>query len=231
MSGLWIRVLGLVTSLVLSGCMSAVRNVSPDEPLPGYFKVSSSGAAALLYVGSAIQWNQHYAVSAAHIPSLPNVVHRCSTGCDLVFIRRDADGIAPTWRQAITGEVLETVGQSPWLITVKGTGTSKAQRVRLNDKSDHTAYALSDAPVVEGMSGGPVYGADDAVVGMTVGIYLPQLPLPPSLEDSKTLSVYVPYEIIQREWQLFSALQDLDRYPRRNLAFQENPRRANRSTR
>ncbi|MHC5352369.1 serine protease [Metapseudomonas furukawaii] len=229
MSGLWIRVLGLVISVTLSGCTSAVRSVSPDEPLPGYFKVSSSGAAALLYVGSAVQWNQRYAVSAAHIPSLSNVVHRCSTGCDLVFIRRDAEGTPPTWRPAIAGEPLETVGQSPLLITVKGTGTSKTQRVRLNEKGDHTPYALSDAPVVEGMSGGPVYGADDAVVGMTVGIYLPRLPLPPSLANSETLTVYVPYDIIQREWQLFSARQGLDRDPRRDVALRESTTRANRT--
>lgn len=230
MSVFLLRVLGLVTFLALSGCTSAVRSVPAGEPLPGYFKVDLSGAAALLYVGSAVQWNQHYAVSAAHIPSVPNVVHRCSTGCDLVFIRRDAEGMAPVWRQAIAGEVLETVGQSPWLSTVKGIGTSKAQRVRLNEKGDHTPYALSDAPVVEGMSGGPVYGTDDAVVGITVGIYLPQLPLPPSLGNSKPLTVYVPYDIIQREWQLFSALKDLDRDTQRNLAFHKNSARANRST-
>ncbi|WP_137823310.1 serine protease [Pseudomonas sp. D(2018)] len=223
MSCLWIRVLGLVMFVALSGCTSAVRSVSPDEPLPGYFKVSSSGAAALLYMGSAVQWNERYAVSAAHIPSLPNVVHRCSTGCDLVFIRRDAEDKPPAWRPAITGEVLETVGQSPLLTTVKGTGTSKAQRVRLNEKGDRTPYALSDAPVIEGMSGGPIYGADDAVVGMTVGIYLPRLPLPPSLANSETLTVYVPYDIIQREWQLFSARQSVERYSLREVALHETP--------
>ncbi|SDI27005.1 hypothetical protein SAMN05216189_1003208 [Pseudomonas delhiensis] len=223
MSRLWIRLLGLAISAALAGCTGAVRSVSPDEPLPGYFPVSSSGAAALLYMGSAVQWNTHYAVSAAHIPSLRNVVHHCSTGCDLVFIRRDAEGRPPVWRPAITGEVLNTVGQNPFLGTLKGTGTSKAQRVRLDVEGDRTRYALSDAPVVEGMSGGPVYGADQAVVGITVGIYLPHLPLPASLASSKPLTVYVPYDIIQREWQLFSALQGRGRSSPREVAIHETP--------
>ncbi|WP_165671681.1 trypsin-like peptidase domain-containing protein [Metapseudomonas otitidis] len=191
----------------------------------------SSSDAGAVFLGSAVQWNQRYAVSAAHIPSLSNVVHRCSTGCDLVFIRRDAKAPPPTWRSAITGEALETVGQSPLLITVKGTGTSKAQRVRLNEKGDHTSYALSDAPVVEGMSGGPVYGADDAVVGMTVGIYLPSLPLPPSLANSETLTVYVPYDIIQREWQLYSARNGLERDPRLDMVLQASSTKSYRSPR
>jgi hypothetical protein len=197
--------IALATSLaVLTGCNGTLALVNSDEPLPGYFSLSSAG---YLFHGSAIQWNQHYAVSVSHIPMLPNVVYHCSTGCDLVFIRRDADGPLPNWRPTIIGERVETVGQSPMLLTVRGTGTSKAPKVRLDRSGDTTAYALNDAPVVQGMSGGPVYGHDGAVVGMTIGIFRPQTPLPGSIKDSKSLSVYVPYEIIQREWRLFTERQ------------------------
>ncbi|WP_281686873.1 serine protease [Pseudomonas citronellolis] len=189
-----------ITLAALAGCNGTLTPVSSDESLPGYFTVNST---AHLFHGSAVQWNQHYAISAGHIPLLSNVVHRCSTGCDLVFIRHEARGTVPAWRPAVVGETLETVGQSPLLVTVKGSGTSKAIQVRLNRKGDDTAYALSDAPVAKGMSGGPVYGKDDAVVGMTIGIFQPNTPLPAALKNSRSLSVYIPYQVIQREWELF----------------------------
>ncbi|MGU5817682.1 hypothetical protein ACV1EC_22645 [Aeromonas hydrophila] len=201
MKYLWRSVIGLLLSMAQFGCSGSLQPVASNEATPGYFRVNSSGTSTFLHIGSAVQWNQSYAVSTAHIPSLSDVVHRCSTGCDLVFIRRAADSPPPIWRPAITGEVLETVGQSPLFITVKGTGTSKPQRVHV--KGDNTYYALSDAPVVEGMSGGPIYGVDDAVVGITVGVYHPPLPMPTANIDN--LTVYVPYEIIQREWKYFSS--------------------------
>ncbi|WP_371365439.1 serine protease [Pseudomonas sp. QL9] len=198
--------MGIMCSLLV-GCNGTLRPVSSNELLPGYFKVSSGAPAFYLFQGSAVQWNQQYAVSAAHIPLLKNVVYRCSTGCDLVFIRHDAEGPVPDWRAPIPDEELKTVGLSPLLITVKGAGTNKALRVNLDRSGDNTAYGLNDAPVVIGMSGGPVYAADGAVIGMTIGIFLPHSPLPPSLQSSRSLSVYVPYDIIQREWRLFSERQ------------------------
>jgi len=189
--------------LALAGCNATLDPVSPKEPLPGYLTVSSGMPVPYLFQGSAIQWNQHYAVSAAHIPMLPDVVHRCSTGCDLVFIRREAEGPVPNWRPTVVGETLEVVGLSPSLVTVRGIGVSKAAKVRLDRAGDTTAYAVNDAPIVKGMSGGPVYGADDAVVGMTIGIFQPQHPRMGARQNDRKLSVYVPYEIIQKEWRFF----------------------------
>lgn len=210
MAAVKIVVLGLALS-VLAGCNGMLRPAGPDEAFPGYFTVSSGVPAPYMFQGSAVQWNRQYAVSAAHIPLLADVVHRCSTGCDLVFIRHDAESSLPKWRPTIVGEKLQTVGLSPFMVTVKGSGTSKGPRISLNRKGDSTPYALNDAPVVQGMSGGPVYGADGAVVGMTIGMFLPDSPLLPSLQNSDSLSVYVPYDIIQREWQLFSERQDAGR--------------------
>lgn len=204
MSALKLWPLFVASLLALSACSTAVRPVPPEEATPGYFPVSSAGVFPSLYFGSAVQWNEQYAVSAAHIPSLANVAHRCSTGCDLVFIRREAKGALPTWRSAVAGEALEAVGQSPFFETVKGVGTSKAKRVRLNGRNDRTAYALADAPVVEGMSGGPIYGRDDAVVGITVGKYTSTFPSPRSTAEDRPLTVYVPYDVVLREWQIFA---------------------------
>ncbi|EIM17040.1 S1C family serine protease [Pseudomonas chlororaphis] len=193
-----------IALIATAGCNGTLSPVSSNEELPGYFPIN---AVAYLFQGSAVQWNQNYAVSVAHIPLLPDVVHHCSTGCDLVFLRHNADGILPVWRSAIAGEAVETVGNSPLLITIKGTGTHKTPKARLDRKGDSTAYALNDAPVAQGMSGGPVYGKDGAVLGMTVGIFQPHSPLPIALKSSKRLSAYLPYEIVQREWRLFTERQ------------------------
>lgn len=191
--------------VALAGCSGALTRKASDDLFPGYFSINSAG---YIFRGSAIQWNQHYAVSVSHIPMLLNVVHRCSTGCDLVFIRRESEGPLPSWRPTVIGERVQAVGENVMLMTVQGLGTSKAPMVRLDRPGDSTAYALNDAPVVKGMSGGPVYGHDGAVVGMTIGIFRPQTSLPPSISNSKSLSVYVPYEIIQREWRLYVQRQN-----------------------
>ena len=136
--------------LALAGCNATLDPVSPKESLPGYLTVSSGMPVPYLFQGSAIQWNQHYAVSAAHIPMLPDVVHRCSTGCDLVFIRREAEGPVPNWRPTVVGETLEVVGLSPSLVTVRGIGVSKATTLaRFADElgiSAEDVVAFGDMP-------------------------------------------------------------------------------------
>nr|BFD40929.1 hypothetical protein FFPRI1PSEUD_24280 [Pseudomonas sp. FFPRI_1] len=198
----FLRICTLAIALsMLNACSTNLELVAPDEPTPGLFSVSSTN---FLYVASAVQWNQDYAVSAAHTPRLANVKYRCSTGCDLVFIRRSADGVIPNWRASVVGEPVKTAGINMLMLTVKGIGTNSGTRVRLNHKNDRGVYALCDAPVEAGMSGGAVYGSDNAVVGMTIGIFLP---FSASQHDQKTMSTYVPYEVIEHEWKLFS--QDL----------------------
>ncbi|MFJ2387120.1 hypothetical protein [Pseudomonas koreensis] len=199
----WIKASAVTIALVIqTACTTNVLPVPSDEVLPGFFPVSSTN---LLNVGSAVQWNEEYAVSAAHIPQLPNVEYHCSTGCDLVFIRRKAEGAVPDWRAAVTGERVKTAGINSLMLTVKGVGTNNGQRVRLDSKSDRGIYVLSDAPVADGMSGGPVYGSDNAVVGMTVGIFVPYTLSPnDTRQHKKTMTTYVPYEAIRHEWKLFS---------------------------
>lgn len=190
--------------MLLMGCNGSLNLVQNEDEFPGYFPVNTAG---YLFQGSAIQWNEHYAITAAHIPMLSDVVHTCSTGCDLVFIRHEAEGPVPKWRKPIAGEKVETVGRNPLLMMVEGDGTSKAFKTRLTRPNDNTIYSLTDAPLVVGMSGGPVYGSDKAVLGMNVGIFEPSTKLPAAMSPNGSLSVYVPYETIEREWRLLAAKQ------------------------
>lgn len=197
------RVVALLSVLLMAGCNGTLTPLPPDSKAEGLMRVSSGFPMPYLFLGSAVQWNEHYAVSVGHIPWLPNVVHRCSTGCDLVFIHHEATGPIPHWRAAVPGESVRTAGVSPLLVLVEGTGTAKRSHIRPGG-GDTTAYAVSDAPISQGMSGGPVYGADGAAVGMTVGMFKAFGPQLPELASSERLSLYVPYDILAREWQLFS---------------------------
>ncbi len=199
----------LLCGVFLVGCNGLPELLTDDDATTGSFVVSSGFPTPYLYEGSAVQWNQEYAVTARHIPLLRDVVHQCSTGCDMVFIRHSAQGPVPAWREPKGGERVTAVGFSPLFFTVKGEGQAKSMRIRLPDSADQTAYAVHDGPIVEGMSGGPVYGDDGAALGITVGMLFGDAPPIGDLKDSERLSLFLPYDVIRKEWDLYR--RELDR--------------------
>jgi hypothetical protein len=191
-------------SLLLVGCNGVPRPLASDEGLHGHFTVNSGFPLPYFFQGSAVQWNQDYAVTVRHIPLIPNVVYQCSSGCDMVFIRHPAEGPIPLWRDPVRGEPVTAVGFSPMLMDLKGEGSAKGMRVRLSNSSDPTAYAVHDGPIVHGMSGGPVYGRDGAVLGITVGMLFGATPAFGDLKSSERLSLYLPYDVINKEWEAYN---------------------------
>ncbi|SDS23631.1 hypothetical protein SAMN05216421_1153 [Halopseudomonas xinjiangensis] len=194
---------------LLSGCNGFTRPLPPGNDYAGSQAIFSGLPAPMVFMGTATQWNDEYAVTAAHIPFTDNVVHRCSTGCDLVFIKRKAKGPVPQWREPVPGEEVVAVGYSgAMLVPVQGTGHAKSTRVLLEDKSSQVAYATHDAPLTVGMSGGPLYGADKAVLGINLGFGLDyqwysDLDDPNSIGHSKRNSYYLSTDVIRAEWELF----------------------------
>lgn len=196
---------GLALCALLTGCNGIPTPFVNDPVYSQYFAVNSGPPLPLLFQGSAIQWNEDYAVTAKHIPFLWNVAHK-GRG-DLVFFKHKSKTV-PQWRQYTAGETLTAAGLSPFLFPVKGTGKALAARAELADLNDKVTYGFSDVPIVKGMSGGPVFGDDAKVVGITVGFLAERFytkAANPEIAGSKRFTIFMPYDEIIREWNTFAS--------------------------
>ena len=203
------RLSALMLVAWLSGCQVAggrgAAELTPVLPQPV--------SAFALQQGSATQWNADYAVTAGHIPSVNGTAYRCSSKCDLVFFPHPVTGAVPSWRQPRTGEHLTAIGVTPGNVIQTSSGTARRTRLDISDDSSGVLYGIHDGPVVRGMSGGPVYGEDGSIVGMTIGFIPNTAPLKqtsPELKAVERISIYLPYAEIQNEWLRFQRQQHAD---------------------
>lgn len=174
--------LALVLSLVGCANSSNYENLGlKDQPLSKF---------------AYIQMNDQYAMTAKHIETTPNVAYECSSGCDLVFFYNpDVNFKQPIWRNPIIGEKVVQVGIDYQGKTVERTGRVLETYSKPSEQSKFY-YMSTSSFTVKGMSGGPVYGQDNRMIGMTLGS--------PKLKDEDGVnSVFVSNEIIQYEWKKF----------------------------
>ena len=187
----------------LAGCNGIPTPFINDPVYSQFFVVNSGPPLPLMFQGSAVQWNADYAVTAKHIPFLWNVAHK-GRG-DLVFFKHKSDKV-PVWRQYVGGEAVTAAGLSPFLVPVRSSGHAKVSRVTLLDFNDGVRYGLSDMALVKGMSGGPVFGQDNQVVGINIGfIWAGNYKNSPNPEIAATerASIFLPYDEILKEWNVF----------------------------
>ena len=109
------------------------------------------------------------------------------------------------------GESITAVGVSPYLVTTTGKG--KVYKTPFSNTEEHSGdlYAIHDAPLVKGMSGGPVIASDGCVVGINAGFYSTSLNSAitlPELKGAQRVSIFIPYSIIAREWGMLQAQLD-----------------------
>ena len=202
-----------IMACFLIGALTAGCNgiVKPDFSGPtndSYFLVFSGFPLPYVYMASAVQWNEDYAVTTRHTPLIPNVKYSCSTGCDLVFIQHKANGRYPSWRAPRVGENITAVGASPYLTTATGKGKVYQAPFINADEDSGDRYAIHDAPLIKGMSGGPVIASDGSIVGINMGFYsttLHDMSSHPGVKGAERISIFIPYSIIQREWELLQA--------------------------
>lgn len=193
---------------VTAGCNGMVKPDFSGPTNDSYFLVFSGFPLPYLYMASAVQWNDDYAVTTRHTPLIPHVKYSCSTGCDLVFIQHKANGRYPSWRAPRVGENITAVGVSPYLVTTTGKG--KVYPTPFLNTAEHSGdlYAIHDAPLVKGMSGGPVIASDGSIVGINIGFYsttLNDVSFHSGVKEAERISIFIPYSIIQREWGMLQA--------------------------
>ncbi|MCY1285693.1 hypothetical protein D3C76_808490 [compost metagenome] len=190
--------------VICAGCNGLVRPDVDGATGASYFRVFSGFPLPYFFMASAVQWNEDYAVTVRHATLVPGKVHSCSTGCDLVFIRHSCDCRIPRWRTPRAGERITAAGAGPYLLGVQGTGRVYAVPFINTDESGGERYAIHDAPLAKGMSGGPVIAGDGSVVGINIGIYSMTLNEidNPGVKSAKRISIFIPYAVIQREWDI-----------------------------
>lgn len=202
--------------LLLTGC----SNVQPIKSTPAAnFKDHSllfSGLPLpMMFQGTATQWNDEYAVTAAHIPFVRKVVHRCQTKCDLVFIKRKAKHGTPRWREAVPGEKVYSSGYNLMMMNMSGEGEYSSTTFTSKNKKYKEPLAVHSAGAVKGMSGGALYAADGSIVGITVAkLYDVEFFGPPSkhsAHDYPILRGAIPYSMVKREWDAFVKNGGLER--------------------
>ncbi|AIR88090.1 S1 family peptidase [Pseudomonas cremoricolorata] len=190
--------------MLLSGCNGMPTSSFATNPLHDQAFVVHSGAPLpMLLMATAIQWNEDYAVTAKHTPFLQGVVHE-GLG-DVVFFRHKASSV-PQWRQFVPGEAVTAVGFNGLSMPVEGRGHASGALVRLKGTGGGVFYSVHDGPLVKGMSGGPLFADDGKVLGINVAFIAKDEidgERRPDLADAQRVSVFMPYNEIEREWRRY----------------------------
>lgn len=193
----------LAACVLISGCNGVPTAFLKDPVYDQAFIVHSGGPLPLLLMGSAVQWNEQYAVTVKHLPFLPGSVYQ-GRG-DIQFFRHEAQK-TPVWREFRPGEELTAVGFSSFYVPVKGSGHALTAMIRLDAKDGGVLYGTHDGPTAKGMSGGPVFADDGDAVGINVA-YLTEGDLRDmqraDLVNQPRVSIFLPYGEIRKEWQRF----------------------------
>jgi len=165
---LFSKLYGWALALVLlSGC---IMSNGPVSQVPGNQanQMVMIGIPLLLGgFGSAVPINEQYMITAKHVAKLSwdfNVIHH--PYCDLALIRRSSNSI-PTWGLIYPDQPVSHHGHSLLGNSIKGDGKYLQDVI---DTNTDCLYSLSDAPVMSGMSGGPVFNANGEIAGITVAI-------------------------------------------------------------
>lgn len=184
-----------IALLTLTAMLSACSTVDRNEQ---YGPLTHVRQDKSVDIGSYVQWNEEYAVTAKHVLNVENVAY-VSTDYDLVFFKHKST--APLkWAETKKNEPLTSKG-FPFFPSREKEKVIEAKSVDINlTMDDMPDYYLLSAQLINGMSGGPVFNQFNEVVGINIGYTKRTYNI-----DNKTqiYSVYLSYQGIKKEWDKF----------------------------
>lgn len=155
------------SSLAVSGCVTSNGNIDTASHHQAN-KMLVIGVPILLGgFGSGVPISHDYIITAKHVARLSwdmDVIHH--PYCDLSLVRRHSDTV-PTWGLIYPDQAVTHQGYSLLGTAVEGKGKYLQDVI---DTNTDCLYSLSDAPVMSGMSGGPVFNPAGEIAGITVAI-------------------------------------------------------------
>lgn len=182
--------------LVLSISLLCQQSLQARELTYG---VLTSQYQKIIYNASYTQWNENYAITANHVKNVTNSVYSCSSGCDLQFFKKKNEKFKIAWRDAIKGEKLYFLGQDRYKQGRIKIGYNLDKNV-LDSDTNRIIGKLAFVSVEEGMSGGPVYGEDGKIVGMSFAVVNKSL----DRYGPYKYSVFIPYAMIKQQWNEYN---------------------------
>ena len=195
----------LAACALISGCNGMSTAFVKDPVNDQAFLVYSGGPLPMMLMGTAVQWNEDYAVTVKHLPYVSGSVFE-GRG-DVQFFRHKAAHV-PKWRQYQPGETVTAIGFNTFYTPTQGQGRTLPAMVRLDAKDGGVMYGTHNGSTVKGMSGGPVFAEDGDAVGISVAYLdkdrLEQLKRT-DLSSQSQVSIFLPYAEINREWQRYAA--------------------------
>ncbi|NDL62049.1 hypothetical protein [Acerihabitans arboris] len=177
----------ILFSIFLSAC-SAVGQYHIDQTARNKADIHFVGIPVLAgAVGSSFPITAKYSLTAGHIAKIMMVrVKAYNPICDVAIIYHDNAGRKlPTVEAAKKGEIMNLYGYNAY--TAMPTSSSGVlQEFGWWDKPQKSCLVgLSNAGGIQGMSGGPVYGNNEAIIGVLTATH-----------PKRDQTIFVPYQEI-----------------------------------
>lgn len=192
-----------LTALALSGC--SVGHTEYSRTAMQHVDMSVTGIPTVLgmgILGTTIPLTPEYSLTAAHVAK--TAVQRVKAYhpyCDVAIIyHKNSPDTLAKFRTSAVGEPIKMYGYSfISAMPVESSGVNLARTAITNNWNKKPCMAMaSNAGVVQGMSGGAVYNADQTIGGVIVG-YTHQIS---NMQSKKVIlkdvSLYIPYGDFKR---------------------------------